>query len=51
MTLIGNAEIHQGGNMVAGEKIELFVREDRSLVKSGKDGRVRAVFLPEQEQK
>jgi len=49
MTLNGDAEIHQAGNLVAGEEIVLFVREDRSLVKGGKDGRVRAVFLPAQE--
>ena len=49
MTLSGNAEIHQGGNLVAGDEIVLFLREDRSMVKSGKDGRVRAVFLPAQE--
>lgn len=49
MTLRGNAEIHQGENLVAGDEIVLFVRENRSLVKSSKDGRVRAVFLPRQE--
>lgn len=49
MTLKGDAEIHQGGNLVAGDEILLFVRENRSLVKSAKDGRVRAVFLPAQE--
>ena len=49
MTLTGDAEVHQGKNLVAGDEIILFIREDRSLVKSGKDGRVRAVFLPTQE--
>ena len=47
--LNGKAVVHQGGNMVAGDEIVLFTRENRSLVKSGKDGRVRAVFLPNQE--
>ena len=49
MILNGDAEVHQGGNLIAGDEIVLFVRENRSLVKSGKDGRVRAVFLPAQE--
>ncbi len=49
LVLLGDAEVHQGGNLIAGDEIVLFVREDRSLVKSGKDGRVRAVFLPAQE--
>ncbi len=49
MILSGDAEVHQGGNLVAGDEIVLFIRENRSLVKSGKDGRVRAVFLPAQE--
>lgn len=48
MILNGDAEVHQGGNLVAGDEIVLFTRENRSLVKSGKNGRVRAVFLPTQ---
>ena len=48
MILTGDAQIHQGENLVAGEEIVLFLRDNRSLVKSGKDGRVRAVFLPQQ---
>ncbi len=51
MILTGKAEVHQAANLVSGEEIILFIREDRSLVKSGKDGRVKAVFLPEQERK
>ena len=50
MILTGDAQIHQGENLVAGDEITLFLRDNRSLVKSGKDGRVRAVFLPQQEQ-
>ena len=49
MTLKGEVEIHQAGNLVAGDEIVLYILEDRSLVKSGKDGRVKAVFLPPQE--
>jgi lipopolysaccharide export system protein LptA len=51
MTLSGNAEVHQGGNLVKGDEIEIFVREDRSLVKSDKGGRVRAIFTPAKELK
>lgn len=49
MTLVGDAEIHQGENLVSGEEIILFLKENRSFVKSGKEGRVKAVFLPLQE--
>lgn len=51
LVLSGNAMIQQGQNQVAGDEIVLFTRENRSLVKSGEDGRVRAVFFPEQERK
>lgn len=51
LVLIGNAKIQQGQNLVSGDEISLFLKENRSLVKSGEDGRVRAVFFPEQEQK
>ncbi|HKJ05448.1 MAG TPA: lipopolysaccharide transport periplasmic protein LptA [Geopsychrobacteraceae bacterium] len=50
LVLIGDAKIRQGQNLVAGEEITMFIKENRSLVKSGKDGRVRAVFFPEQGQ-
>ncbi|MCF6179546.1 MAG: lipopolysaccharide transport periplasmic protein LptA [Geopsychrobacter sp.] len=49
MLLTGNAEVHQGGNLVMGEEIELFLKEDRSVVKGGEGGRVRAVFKPAKE--
>lgn len=51
LILNGAAEIRQGQNMVSGEEIVFFLKDNRSLVKSGEDGRVRAVFFPEQEQK
>lgn len=51
LVLSGDAKIQQDQNLVAGEEITLFLKENRSLVKSGSDGRVRAVFIPEQEQK
>jgi len=51
LVLVGNAKIKQGQNLVSGDEISLFLKENRSLVKSVEDGRVRAVFFPEQEQK
>jgi len=51
LVLSGEAKIQQGQNLVSGEEIIMFIKENRSLVKSGEDGRVRAVFFPEQEQK
>lgn len=51
LTLSGEARLQQGQNQVTGEEIILFISENRSLVKSGEDGKVRAVFFPEQELK
>lgn len=51
LVLSGDARIQQGANLVSGEEIIIFLKDNRSLVKSGEDGRVRAVFFPEQEQK
>jgi lipopolysaccharide export system protein LptA len=51
LVLSGDARIQQGANLVSGDEIILFLRDNRSLVKSGEDGRVRAVFFPEQEKK
>lgn len=47
MTLSGDAQVQQGENQISGEEIVLFLRENRSMVKSGKDGRVKAIFLPQ----
>lgn len=51
LVLLGNAKVHQGQNLVAGEEITVFLQEDRSVVKSSETGRVRAVLFPKQEQK
>ncbi len=48
LVLTGDAKIHQGANEVAGDEITLFLLENRSIVKSGDSGRVRAVIFPEQ---
>lgn len=50
LVLIGDATLRQGPNSVSGAEIILDLKQNRSLVKSGEDGRVRAVFFPEQGQ-
>ena len=48
LTLFDNAEVIQDGNRVAGDEIVLFIEENRSLVKSSGENRVRALIVPEQ---
>ncbi len=46
--LTGNARAWQGGNMVSGERIELYLDEGRTVVERGgrQQGRVKAFFYP-----
>ena len=44
--LIGNARVWQDDNVVTGERITIYLAEDRSLVEGGKQDRVKAVFYP-----
>ena len=46
VVLIGNARVWQEDNVVTGERITIFLAEDRSLVEGGKQERVKAVFYP-----
>ncbi len=50
LVLYGNAEVHQGQNKVAGDEITVYIRENRSVVKSGESGRVKAVLFPQSKQ-
>lgn len=51
LVLYGNAQVHQGQNQVAGNEITVFLKENRSIVKSGSDGgRVKAILFPRQKQ-
>jgi len=50
LALFGNAEVHQGQNRVAGEEIIVYLQENRSVVKSGAGGRVKAVLFPHQQE-
>ena len=44
VVLIGNARVWKGNDMVTGERITMFLAEDRSLVEGGKQERVKAIF-------
>jgi lipopolysaccharide export system protein LptA len=42
--LIGNARVWRDDNVVTGERVTIFLAEDRSVVEGGKQERVKAVF-------
>jgi len=50
LALYGNAAVHQGQNRVAGEEIIVYLQENRSVVKSGDGGRVKALLFPQQQE-
>ena len=47
LVLIGNAEVTQGQNKVSGDEITLYLKEDRTLIKSSENTRVKATIVPE----
>jgi lipopolysaccharide export system protein LptA len=47
--LIGNARAWQEDNVVTGERITMYLAEDRSIVEAGNQERVKAVFYPKRE--
>ena len=47
LVLIGNAEVTQGKNKISGDEITLYMKENRTLIKSSKQSRVKAVIVPE----
>lgn len=49
IVLSGSPRVSDGENSVQGHEIVLFIKENRSVVKSGQDGRVNAVFKPKGE--
>lgn len=51
VVLIGNAKVWEEDNVVTGERITIFLAEDRSIVQGGDQARVRAVFYPKDEKK
>jgi len=50
LVLIGHAELHQEQNQVSGAEITVFLKENRSVVKSNDGGRVKALLFPEPKQ-
>jgi len=46
VVLIGTARVWQEDNVVTGERITIYLAEDRSVVEGGKQERVKAVFYP-----
>jgi lipopolysaccharide export system protein LptA len=49
LVLTGKPVVKQGEDFVEGDVITLFLKEDRSVVESDKDKKVRAVIFPKQE--
>jgi lipopolysaccharide export system protein LptA len=47
--LIGNARVWQADNVVTGERITIFLNQERSIVQSGKQERVKAIFYQKEE--
>ncbi len=50
LVLIGNAEVTQGKNKVSGDEITIYLKENRTLIKSSEKGRVKATIVPEKKQ-
>ena len=50
IVLIGNARVWQDENVVQGERITLFLAEDRSIVEGGRESRVNVTFYPSSEE-
>ena len=50
MVLIGSARVWQEDNVVSGDVITIFLSQDRSVVQSGKQERVKAVFYSKDDQ-
>lgn len=48
--LIGNARVWQDDNVITGERITIYLAEDRSVVEGGRQERVKAVFHPRREE-
>jgi lipopolysaccharide export system protein LptA len=48
--LIGNARVWQDDNVVTGDLITIYLAEDKSVVESGKQDRVKAVFHPRRDE-
>jgi lipopolysaccharide export system protein LptA len=47
--LTGNPVVRQGNDTVEGERITIFLEENRSIVESSEDRKVKAVIFPKSE--
>ncbi len=47
LVLTGHAVVTQGENTISGDEITLFIQENRTVIKSSKKSRVKAVIVPE----
>jgi lipopolysaccharide export system protein LptA len=50
LLLIGDAKVWEDDNVVTGDEIQIFLAEDRSIVKGGTRERVKSVFYPKREE-
>ncbi|MBN2645170.1 MAG: lipopolysaccharide transport periplasmic protein LptA [Desulfuromonadaceae bacterium] len=50
VVLTGSPKVLQGESQVAGERITVYLDDNRSVVEGGDQGRVRALFVPEKKQ-
>lgn len=50
LVLIGDAKVWQDENVVTGERITIYLAEDRSTVEGGTRDRVKSVFYPRREE-
>ena len=49
VVLIGDARVWQDENVVTGDRITIYLAEDRSVVEAGPQSRVKGVFYPKRE--
>src|SRR5262245_11267625 len=49
LLLIGEAKVWQEDNVVTGERIVMYLADDRSEVEAGPQGRVKSVFYPKRD--
>jgi lipopolysaccharide export system protein LptA len=50
LLLIGEAKVWQEDNVVTGERIVMYLADDRSEVEAGPQGRVKSVFYPKRDE-
>ncbi len=50
LELQGNAQLQQGENRIVGDEITVYLKENRSVVKSSGSGRVKALIIPAKKQ-